>query len=210
MTEAPILQTTIWGTDVALEARIEPAKSLRVRPTFRPAPLFDAAPSGALLLAGIPASVRKAFQAASRAHAKDHPKARPLSFHAFLRASAAAPTNRPVGRPTERPAHIDDKASWAAYQRAKTRASNRTNPVEFPSFEDWIVASEVWRECGRRGGIAARGSMRQEVRWVVVIPRRELIKNPEIEREWHKKLHNDATLSKTHRIVLRGVQRRVS
>jgi len=56
----------------------------------------------------------------------------------------------------------------------------------------------------------SRGVARQIVRWVVVVHRRDMVKDPSIEQEWHKKLFSDNELAKTHRIALRGVLKRLA
>lgn len=202
-----IFQATIFGEEDAISIGLPPqTPSARIRRLFRPAPLFAAIDGReGRRPVGVPVDVWERFQADAKRHAKDHPKAAPLKFASWV--PSQAPSRR--GRPSTRPVgHPDDVCE--GYRRMRLRKLSKDPAANIPSIEDWIRESERWRETGRAGGIAAKAALRQVVQWVVVVPRRELTRHPDIERSWAKRINNEPDIGRQYRISLRGVQRRAS
>lgn len=116
-----------------------------------------------------------------------------------------SPQGQP-GRPTQRPQGIKP-GEWTQYIRYRRKAVQRNQvPLEYHA---WMESTEKFRERGRRGGSAPRERNAQVIEWVTIIHRAELVKNPEIEQAWNKRLFYDPDLAKTHRVHLRGIQKRV-
>ena len=200
-----IYQPTIFGTEDVLDIGApRPAASGRIRVSIRPAPLFeDAEQSVSQRPVGVPRETWKRFLADAKNHAIAHPKAAPLRFASWIRNPTPARRGRPSTRPDGYPDDICE-----GYRRMRARRLSRDPNSEIPSIDDWIRDSERWREVGRAGGIAARSAMRQVVEWVVVVPRRELNKHPDLELAWAKRINNEPDIGRRYRIHLRGVQRR--
>lgn len=158
----------------------------------RPVPLFGED------LVGIPPQTRDAFLTATAT--LDKPGTKPTEFARWARHNGAPP---PLGRPTKRPSDIAPDL-WVGYLRACNRHPNAPAPDPY----EWIAATADQREYGRKGGLAAKYAIQQKLSWVVVVPRKDLIKSPNLEREWARKIFLDPALAKTHRISLRGVMRR--
>lgn len=200
-----LLQPTIFGGEDSIIVATKTG-SIRIRPTFRPAPLFErleADPSKRPV--GVPSDVWARFQADARRYAQRHPKAKPLRFAIWL-ARKEAPR---LGRPSDRPEGYSDDI-WEGYRRMRNRRLAADPDAKIPSLDEWLAQSAPLRESGRAGGIAARCALRQEVRWIVVVPRREMIKDPAIEAHWARRIYAEPEIAAQYRIHLRGVQRRVA
>lgn len=202
-----IYQPTIFGTEDVLDVRqVRPAASGRVRVTIRPLPLFEPVEqAGERRPVGVPRETWKRFLADAKTHAQAHPKAAPLRFASWLRNPTPARRGRPPTRPEGYPEHLSE-----GYRRMRARRLARDPQAEIPSIDDWIRESERWRATGRAGGIAAKTALRQVVQWIVVVPRRELNKNPDLELSWAKRINNEPEIGRRYRIHLRGVQRKAS
>jgi hypothetical protein len=116
---------------------------------------------------------------------------------------------RRPGRPSSRPPDIDP-GDWEGYIRAMRRRREGDPSCPLPDFRTWSAEVAGPREYGRRGGLARRetGIYAQTIEWVTIIHRRDMIRDPSIERDWHRRLYLNPELGRTHRIHLRGVQRR--
>lgn len=213
MIKTEYVQATIWGTEEPLSVQIE-RRVLRIRPKHQCAPLFDHA-TPVDCPAGVPHRVFAEFLDAAQRHAERHPNASPLTFSVWYRRGDRPGRGRPTDCPDGR-----DPSLHAAYKRSCSRllrehreacaqSGNETPAPEMPSFEAWLKRAAKYREQSRASSQRPAGQ-RQVVKWVVIVPRREMVKNPEIEREWNARLYRDESLAKTHRMSLLGVQRRVS